>query len=288
MAISAGIGVLIGMGIGAGITAFFMQRIIRRQDNALQQSLNRLNRVQEDHAQELSAALGKMEADYEQKLASKIERYQNTHQEQLADLEAEYEARIAALGNFAPDTEDNSDTPTPEDNRIPPADITPAEAPSPTASFSQIPDPWTDEAIAAPAAVEPVIAENPTLHPPATASGAASSTSQKRPPSASSASAVMVSRATELGKAAAINPKEAIRTIPQLGKLLKNNDADVRLAAITALQESGSIKALPFFRQALRDTDSRVVAAANAGLSRFKGAKKAPKKVKKTSKKGRR
>ena len=74
MATQAGIGVLIGLGIGSGITAFLMKRIIRRQDNALQQSLNRLNRIQEDHSQDLTTALAKLETDYEQQLAATIER----------------------------------------------------------------------------------------------------------------------------------------------------------------------------------------------------------------------
>ncbi|MEO1181417.1 MAG: HEAT repeat domain-containing protein, partial [Cyanobacteria bacterium J06636_28] len=88
--------------------------------------------------------------------------------------------------------------------------------------------------------------------------------------------------AAALGQAAAINRKDAVRAVPQLGKLIKDNDADVRLAAVTALQESGSIKAIPFLRQALRDTDNRIVAAASAALSRFKGSKKAaPKAAKK-------
>ncbi len=280
MAISAGIGVLIGLGIGAGITAFFMQRIIRRQDNALQQSLNRLNRVQEDHAQELNAALAKMEADYEQKLAAKIERYQDTHQTQLTDLEAEYEARMAALGNFAPDSGDDapaiSESATTE---APP----PANPPSPAARFKPIPDPWTDESIVQP--VTPVAAEPAAAKAPANPEPASTSNSQ---PQSLSPSEDVVSHVAQLGKAVAINRKEAIRAIPQLGKLTKDNNADVRLAAITALQESGSIKAIPFFRQALRDTDSRIVAAANAGLSRFKGAKKSPKKTKKSAKKVRR
>ncbi|MEM9486926.1 MAG: hypothetical protein AAGA83_24910, partial [Cyanobacteria bacterium P01_F01_bin.116] len=90
MATQAGIGVLIGLGIGSGVTAFLMQRIIRRQDNALQQSITRLNRSQEDHTQELNAALEKMEADYEEQLALKIERYQDNYEEQLTELEAEY------------------------------------------------------------------------------------------------------------------------------------------------------------------------------------------------------
>ena len=87
MATQAGIGVLIGLGIGSGVTAFLMRRIIHRQDNALQQSITRIDRIQEEHAHELNAALEKMAVDYEQQLAAKIERYQDTHEVQLGELE---------------------------------------------------------------------------------------------------------------------------------------------------------------------------------------------------------
>ncbi len=284
MATQAGIGVLIGLGIGSGVTAFLMQRIIRRQDNALQQSLNRLNRMQEDHAQDLNAALEKMAADYEQQLAAKIERYQDTHGEQLRELEAEYEARIAVLTNI--DIQENTDAATPTIESLEPV----AESPQPPLenTFIPIPDPWTDpgsdSAVASP---EPQAQPAGSQPQPPVAATPANPTVAARPQPANQPE--LTQKASELGKAAAINRKDAIRAIPQLGKLLKDSDADVRLAAVTALQESGSIKAIPFLRQALRDTDGRIVSAASAALSRFKGTKKPmPKQVKPSKKKRRR
>ena len=288
MATQAGIGVLIGLGIGSGVTAFLMQRIIRRQDNALQQSITRLNRSQEDHTQELNAALAKMEADYEDQLALKIERYQDNHEEQLTELEAEYEARIAALTNIdfhsqisetsAPDASLETET----DTSATDADILQTAAidePQPTVdtSLAPIPDPWVETGS------NPVETSAALVEPVAQATAASKPVRPQTPCEAELAQA-----AAELGKAAAINRKEAVRAIPQLGKLIKDNDADVRLAAVTALQESGSIKAVPFLRQALRDTDNRIVAAASAALSRFKGAKKPAPKAKSAKKKRRR
>lgn len=283
MATQAGIGVLIGLGIGSGVTAFLMQRIIRRQDNALQQSLNRLNRIQEDHAHELNAALEKMTADHEQQLAAKIERYQDTHEQQLRELEAEYEARIAVFTSVN-NIQENTDTiaVTPPEHQ--PAEPTP-ERSKPVNPFTPIPDPWMD-AGSEPTApqrhhVEVAPAASPSPVPPTPEP--ATSVSVK-----SVAQSELMQKATELGQAAAINRKDALRAVPQLGKLLKDNDAEVRLAAVTALQESSSIKAIPFLRQALRDTDSRIVAAASAALSRFKGSKKPAPKVKPSKKKHRR
>ena len=266
MATQAGIGVLIGVAIGVGITYFLMQRTIRRQNNAIQQALSRSNRLQDDHARELKATLAKMESDYEQQLAAKIERYQDTHEEQLTSLEAEYEARIAALTNV--DLRE-----IPEDAVPAPPGLQPAAPPDlqPAAPFSPIPDPWVEAS--GRRSPSPVTATMPPARPDTAQPDTA------RPDAAPTAQA---QAAAELGKAAATNRKIAVRVVPQLGKLLKDSDADVRLAAVTGLQESGSIKAIPFLRQALRDPDSRIVAAASQALSRFKGTKKpTPKAVKK-------
>ncbi|EKU97361.1 hypothetical protein Lepto7375DRAFT_6543 [Leptolyngbya sp. PCC 7375] len=282
MATQAGIGVLIGLGIGSGVTAFLMQRIIRRQDNALQQSINRLNRIQEDHAQDLNAALEKMAADYEQQLAAKIERYQDTHEEQLTELDAEYEARIAALTSIGFQEETNAVPETMADavNEVsaPPIEAT---QPIPEQTFTPIPDPWAESNN------PPGTISEPVAPPETVATTPVETTTARGQPNASH-DPQLTQTVAELGKTAALNRKEAIRAVPQLGKLTKDADADVRLAAITALQQSGSIKAIPFLRQALRDTDSRVVAAASAALNRFKGSKKPAPKAKKTNKTKRR
>lgn len=297
MATQAGIGVLIGLGIGSGVTAFLMKRIIRRQDNALQQSLNRLNRIQDDHAQDLNAALAKAEADYEQQLAAKIERYQDTHEEQLTELEAEYEARIAALlGVNILASDDEPATGTPVETASPDSlaetaavagDVTsPSVNNADNAFIPAIPDPWTEVSsspVATAAAPENIPANEPEPEPEATLTPVAAPSPVKPDSSVERAQT-----AAALGQAAAINRKDAVRAVPQLGKLVKDDDADVRLAAVTALQESGSIKAIPFLRQALRDTDNRIVAAASAALSRFKGSKKAAPKAKAAKKKRRR
>ncbi|NEP62565.1 MAG: HEAT repeat domain-containing protein [Symploca sp. SIO2G7] len=223
MAISAGIGVLIGLVVGVGITAFLMQRTIRRQDNAPQQCLSRLNRLQEDHALTLDKVLAKSES--------------------------------AALTSTA----------------ALPADAAPTNL-SVRRLFTPIPDPWAEPGNTSAAVDVPIAKKSAT----------------KRPVSVSPKPNQNIEYATELGKAAAISRKTAIYAVPQLGKLTKDGDPDVRLAAVTALQNSGSAKAIPFLRYALRDTDNRVVAAASTALSRFKGAKKPASKAKKVGRTKRR
>jgi hypothetical protein len=61
------------------------------------------------------------------------------------------------------------------------------------------------------------------------------------------------------------------RWLPILGRLTRDADATVRLAAIQALEPVSPAKRLPWLRRALKDTDPTVVAAANALISTTKG-----------------
>jgi len=61
------------------------------------------------------------------------------------------------------------------------------------------------------------------------------------------------------------------RWLPVLGRLTRDADAAVRLAAIQALEPVSPAKRLPWLRRALKDTDPAVVAAANALISTTKG-----------------
>ena len=64
-----------------------------------------------------------------------------------------------------------------------------------------------------------------------------------------------------------LNSKE---TKKKLTKLISSNPID-RLLAIKIASQLHSSKALPFLRRGLKDSDSRVVIAAAAGISSFKG-----------------
>ena len=62
----------------------------------------------------------------------------------------------------------------------------------------------------------------------------------------------------------------SIETKKQLTRLISSNPND-RLLAIQIASQWENIKALPFLRIGLRDSDSRVVIAAAAGISSYKG-----------------
>ena len=57
---------------------------------------------------------------------------------------------------------------------------------------------------------------------------------------------------------------------PVLGKLSQDPDPTVRCAAVTALGQIPSYKSMPFVRRSLRDSDMRVVKAANEAIGRFR------------------
>ncbi len=62
----------------------------------------------------------------------------------------------------------------------------------------------------------------------------------------------------------------SIETKKQLTKLISSNPND-RLLAIQLANQWDNTKALPFLRRGLKDSDSRVVIAAAAGISSYKG-----------------
>ena len=62
----------------------------------------------------------------------------------------------------------------------------------------------------------------------------------------------------------------SLETKKQLTKLISSNPSD-RLLAIKIASQWNSIKALPFLRRGLKDSDSRVVIASAAGISFYKG-----------------
>ena len=94
--------------------------------------------------------------------------------------------------------------------------------------------------------------------------------------------------AQALGEAAATNRKAITPALPMLGKLSKDPDPAVRLAAVQALQRCASAKAVPLLKQSLRDPDGDVVAAASTALRRFKGmSRPKPQKAKKKRPKNR-
>ena len=96
-----------------------------------------------------------------------------------------------------------------------------------------------------------------------------------------SSSSLVINKNSESQKSTRLNDKNSktfsyklslstLETKKQLTKLISSNPND-RLLAIQIARQWENKKALPFFRRGLKDSDSRVVIAAAAAISSFKG-----------------
>lgn len=311
-----GLALIIGVLIGAAVLYFVMQAKAQKRERALQQTRARLAQVEQEQEQRLSDVAHQLEADYEQQLSTKIEQYQDEYEQHLEDLEAEYEARLAALGIFDASGEpsdtseastvnsegkdDNlenvSPSPQETDDQAKSSDVgltaTAAGIGVVATAAAIVPDPWEEQPEAAPteATDSSSITDDPTdsSHPesPAEDAPSNSATSESNPENAVSGSSTpdgSEAPSTQTSKQhqdiEAIqsllqhNRRALTKALPSLTKLSKDPDPTVRLGVINTLKQTESIKAIPLLRQALRDSDNEVVAAANEALVRFKGIK---------------
>ncbi|RZM79746.1 HEAT repeat domain-containing protein [Leptolyngbya iicbica] len=174
--------------------------------------------------------------------------------------------------------------------------VSPAPAPaavSPPASVATPVEPPTASVATSPQRAEtPVTATVPTPLPqpvmqsptvpegPASASSSSAPTSDLRvaDPNAVLAASYAPDAATRYQVATAIaeilpqaGMQSQARWLPVLGRLTRDTDATVRLAAIEALEPVSPAKRLPWLQRALKDTDPAVVAAANALINTTKG-----------------
>jgi hypothetical protein len=286
-----GIALIVGILIGAVIVYFLMQSKVKQKAAALQQSRHRLEQLEREQEQRLNELTRQLETEYEQQLADKIERYQDKHAQQIEELESEYEARLSVLigvsgADDLGEGETNDAPKAPEiaseapeslslESAIPPEAVSSYEPvedqailPDQTATGSTpgapmtaaavIPDPWeesTDSVVATPD--EP----SPTIPEPLERSQEVARTDKHQ-------------TLTEISETLTNNRRDLGRVLPALSKFTKDPDPTVRLAAVQVLKQVESIKAIPLLRQALRDINSDVVAAAHEALTRFKGTSK--------------
>ncbi len=165
---SPGLALLVGILIGAAVVYFLMQARLQARAAVSQDSQDRADNLSETYTQDIEQRLAEqrsqIETEYEQRIATKIEAYQDEHSQQLADLEAEYEARLAALSgtDAAPSTA--ASTPVVASEPAPPASSARPLDPPPvgaaatvlgvSAGATVLPDPW-DEAPVKPPTITP-------------------------------------------------------------------------------------------------------------------------------------
>ncbi|MEO1591052.1 MAG: HEAT repeat domain-containing protein [Cyanobacteria bacterium J06632_22] len=321
---SPGLALLVGILIGAAVVYFLMQARLQERTSVSNNSQERAASLsatyERDLEQRLADQRSQLEADYEQRITAKLEQYQGEHAQQMAELEGEYQARLAVLEGSDVNTgrtsaEQGTDTTT--ESAIaasePPSTVAETDRPVRNAAAAAavlgvaagavvLPDPWEEQPVSPsqPATSQNIATDTAdiSIAPPLVAESAPPPTQITTIETALPADTVTQldnplpeyrqAAAQSLGKAAATSRKETALALPMLGKLSKDPDPAVRLAAVQALQTSGTAKAVPLLKQSLRDPDSDVVAAASAALNRFKGlSRPKPKKAKKKRPKNR-
>ena len=80
---------------------------------------------------------------------------------------------------------------------------------------------------------------------------------------------------SEVWVVAPTNQRERLALMQSLRKAMTSGPQD-RLEAVQQAQQWGASCVVPILRQALRDSDARVVEAAATAMQRFRGAAKAP------------
>ncbi|WP_204138174.1 HEAT repeat domain-containing protein [Halomicronema sp. CCY15110] len=204
-------------------------------------------------------------------------------QRQLDLSESEHERRLReATEQLRQDYAAPAVAPPPAVNR-PPAQSAPLPAPKPTAPLATSPrQAETPVTATAPSPMPQAVMQSPAVPEDKESAASSPATTPDAPcitdPNALLAASYAPEAATRHQVAIAIAqilPQAGVqaqaRWLPVLGRLTRDADATVRLAAIQALASVNPAKRLPWLRRALKDTDPAVVAAANALISPTKG-----------------
>lgn len=206
--------------------------------------LSRRIEAQVHQNNELQNKLKQAEADHERRLKVATDR-----------LRQDYAAQRLSAAPPSPAT-----TPTPE---VPP----PAAMPEPAANVAAAPEPQPLAAAAPPALPRSAPSGSKAPQPAQVAVDPFSLgglMADSYAPDAGVRCDVATAIATQF-------PGSPAKALPILGRLSRDGDPMVRLAAVQALGRVKSARGLPWLRRALKDADPAVVEAANLAIARFRG-----------------
>lgn len=290
------LGLIFGILIGAGIAYMVLKGAIAQRDQEIQQHKRTISDLEQRHESRLRDTVKSLQTDYQRQADQKS-----------AALSQQYETHIQSLKQQVTKLQATSVQPKEVQQKVTPSPNPPQSSPSqssPTTPSPSIP------ASAQPKAASPdqekpdVSVTQPKDEPSAPVQPPAASTFKSAPAaldieqrqelvnsvlsmgkskSASHlpelkrlamfpSSEVREAAATAICSVAEANPGTPAmqQAVPVLGKLSQDPDPTVRCAAVSALGNIPSYKAIPFVRRSLRDSDMRVVKAANDAISRFK------------------
>jgi hypothetical protein len=296
------LGLIFGILIGAGIAYMVLKGAIAQRDQEIQQHKRTISDLEQSHESRLRDTVKSLQTDYQrqadQKTAALSQQYETQIQalkQQVTKLQAasvqpkevqpkEVQPKPAPSPNQPQAARSQSSTATP-------SPAVPASDPSKAASTDQ-------EKPAVSSATQPKDEPSAPVQPPAAStfksapaaldieqrqnlvnsvlsmgeSKSASHLPELKRLAMFPSSEVREAAATAIRSVAEANPGSPVmqQAVPVLGKLSQEPDPTVRCVSVSALGDVPSYKAIPFVRRSLRDSDMRVVKAANEAISRFK------------------
>lgn len=265
------IGLIVGLGLGAAIAYFLTSKKVAAQSATVQDLQRQLALAESEHDRRLREATAQLRQDYAAQ----------------AQTAAPKSAASASQPPAATTAHPPTGATTAANTAAPPPSMVPTE-PLPK------PDPQPPKPVVS---SPPVTATSPAPTPQAIAQSPSVPDQPRRPTSKALETSVRISdpnavlaasyspdaeTRSEVARAIAqILPTSGAqaqaRWFPVLGRLARDADPTVRLAAIQALRQVKSAKRLPLLQRALKDTNPAVVAAANAIIDQTKGRTKSAK-----------
>ncbi len=304
------LGLIFGALIGAGIVYILLKGAIAQRDQEIQQQKRTLNDLEQSHESRLQDTVQSLQADYQHQVDQKSAAVSQQYETQIQSLKQQ----VATLK--AASTQPQS-APSKAERQSPAREAVSLSSSTSTSAQPQVPSTGAEKSVTSTPS-SPSQQKTPKDEPSAAAVAPAASAYKSAPASLSieqrqdlvnsvltmgdsgstshlqelkrlsmfPASEVREAATTAIHAITDANPGNPVaqQVVPVLGKLSQDPDPTVRCAAISALRDIPSYKVIPFMRRSLRDSDMRVVKAANDAMSRFKyyrGASSKPTKPKK-------
>lgn len=261
------IGLVVGLGLGAAIAYFLTSKKVAAQSATVQDLQRQITLAESEHDRRLREATEQLRKDYAA------------------------QAKATSTPNFASASQPPTATTAHSQTGAPAAANTAAPPPSvvPTESLPK-PDPKPPEPVvsrppvtATTPAPTPQSIQSPSVpdQPRRQTSKALETSVRISDPNAVLAASYSPNAQTRSEVARAIaqilptsGASAQARWFPVLGRLARDAEPTVRLAAVQALRQVKSAKRLPLLQRALKDTNPAVVAAATAIIDQTKGRTK--------------
>lgn len=292
------LGIIVGILIGAGVVYMLLSQTISQREKVIQQHQRTIKDLEHRHESRLKETVQSLQSDYQQKLEQKKAELSQQYEQHIQSLKQHIiqlkttpkqkssplptESPISASPISATSSSQKhtsqltiNSAPSPlSDQLSTPETLDGSDSTAPSVESDPLPEPMTTSS-AVKHSIEEQLAQRQTLVSSISTMGASQNVNhlpELKKLSLSQVSEVREATATAIKAIVTSNlGHPAIQQVtPVLGKLSQDPDPTVRCAAVTALGNIPSYKSIPFVRRSLRDSDMRVVKAANDVIGRFR------------------